>query len=42
MVVIATPNHAFPPAPDALVLASVVVDGIRDVTPELVASLTTE
>jgi HAD superfamily hydrolase (TIGR01509 family) len=39
MVVIATPNHAFPPAPDALALASVVVDGIRDVTPELVASL---
>lgn len=39
MVVIATPNHAFPPAPDALALATVVVDGIRDVTPELVASL---
>jgi HAD superfamily hydrolase (TIGR01509 family) len=41
MIVIATPNHAFPPAPDALALAAVVVDGIRDVTPELVASLTT-
>jgi HAD superfamily hydrolase (TIGR01509 family) len=41
MIVIATPNHAFPPAPDALALASVVVDGIRDVTPELVASLAT-
>jgi len=39
MVVIATPNHAFPPAPDALALARVVVDGIKDVTPELVASL---
>jgi HAD superfamily hydrolase (TIGR01509 family) len=39
MLVIATPNHAFPPAPDALALARVVVDGIRDVTPELVASL---
>jgi HAD superfamily hydrolase (TIGR01509 family) len=39
MVVIATPNRAFPPAPDALALAGVVVDGIRDVTPELVASL---
>ncbi|WCB92828.1 Hexitol phosphatase B [Baekduia alba] len=39
MVVIATPNHAFPPAPDALALAAVVVDGIREVTPELVASL---
>ncbi|MCW2985646.1 MAG: yniC [Conexibacter sp.] len=39
MIVIATPNHAFPPAPDALGLATVVVDGIRDVTPELVTSL---
>jgi HAD superfamily hydrolase (TIGR01509 family) len=39
MVVIATPNHAFPPAPDALALAAVVVDGISEVTPELVASL---
>ncbi|HEV7495019.1 HAD family phosphatase [Baekduia sp.] len=41
MVVIATPNHAFPPAPDALALATVVVDGIKDVTPELVTSLQT-
>ncbi len=41
MVVIATPNHAFPPAPDALALAAVVVDGIKDVTPELVTSLHT-
>jgi HAD superfamily hydrolase (TIGR01509 family) len=40
MLVIATPNHTFPPAPDALALAAVVVDGIRDVTPELVTSLT--
>jgi HAD superfamily hydrolase (TIGR01509 family) len=39
MVVIATPNHAFPPAPDVLALAAVVVDGIKDVTPELVMSL---
>lgn len=39
MVVIATPNHAFPPDPDALALARVVVDGIKDVTPELVTSL---
>jgi HAD superfamily hydrolase (TIGR01509 family) len=39
MVVVATPNHAFPPAPDALALARVVVDGIKDVTPELVTSL---
>jgi HAD superfamily hydrolase (TIGR01509 family) len=40
MLVIATPNHAFPPSPDALDLAAVVVDGIKDVTPELVTSLT--
>ena len=39
MVVIATPNHAFPPAPDALALAAVVVDGIREVTPELAGVL---
>lgn len=39
MIVIATPNHAFPPAADALALAAVVVDGIKDVTPELVTSL---
>jgi HAD superfamily hydrolase (TIGR01509 family) len=39
MIVIATPNHAFPPSDDALALAAVVVDGIRDVTPELVTSL---
>jgi HAD superfamily hydrolase (TIGR01509 family) len=39
MVVIATPNRAFPPSPDALALAAVVVDGIRDVTPELLTSL---
>jgi HAD superfamily hydrolase (TIGR01509 family) len=36
MRVIATPNRAFPPAPDALALADVVVDGIADVTPDLV------
>lgn len=39
MRVIATPNHAFPPAADALALAAVVVDGIKDVTPELVTRL---
>jgi HAD superfamily hydrolase (TIGR01509 family) len=39
MLVVATPNHAFPPAPDALALAAVVVDGIREVTPELLASV---
>jgi HAD superfamily hydrolase (TIGR01509 family) len=41
MVVIATPNRAFPPAPDALALAAVTVDGIGAVTPRLVAGLTT-
>jgi HAD superfamily hydrolase (TIGR01509 family) len=35
MRVVATPNRAFPPAPDALALATVVVDGLADVTPEL-------
>jgi HAD superfamily hydrolase (TIGR01509 family) len=39
MTVIATPNRAFPPAPDALALATVTVDGIADVTPQLVAGL---
>jgi HAD superfamily hydrolase (TIGR01509 family) len=39
MKVIAVPNHAFPPAADALALADVTVGGIADVTPELVASL---
>jgi HAD superfamily hydrolase (TIGR01509 family) len=39
MVVIATPNRAFPPAPDALALAAVTVDGIAAVTPQLVAGL---
>jgi HAD superfamily hydrolase (TIGR01509 family) len=39
MIVIATPNHAFPPAADALALAAVVVDGIKDVTPELLRDI---
>jgi HAD superfamily hydrolase (TIGR01509 family) len=39
MRVIATPNRTFPPAPDALELADVVVGGIRDVTPQLIRSL---
>jgi HAD superfamily hydrolase (TIGR01509 family) len=39
MVVIATPNRAFPPAADALALAAVTVDGLAAVTPQLVASL---
>jgi HAD superfamily hydrolase (TIGR01509 family) len=37
--VIAAPNRSFPPAPEALALAEVVVGGLADVTPGLVASL---
>lgn len=39
MSVIAVPNAAFPPAEDALALASVVVDSLDEITPESVASL---
>ncbi len=37
MAVVAVPNRAFPPAPDALALASTVVANLAAVTPELVA-----
>ena len=36
MAVVAVPMRAFPPAPDALALAAVTVDGIAAVTPEVV------
>ena len=36
MAVIAVPNRAFPPEPDAVDLAAEVVDSVSDVTPELV------
>ena len=36
MAVVAAPMRAFPPAQDALALAAVTVDGIAEVTPELV------
>ncbi len=36
MAVVAVPMRAFPPAPDALALATVTVDGIAEVTPEVV------
>jgi HAD superfamily hydrolase (TIGR01509 family) len=36
MAVVAVPMRAFPPAPDALALAAVTVDGIAEVTPEVV------
>ena len=38
MAVVAVPMRAFPPARDALALAAVTVDGIADVTPEVVES----
>ncbi|WP_405139198.1 HAD family hydrolase [Nocardia sp. NBC_01388] len=40
MTVIAVPHPRYPPAPDALALASYIADGgLRSVTPELAASL---
>ncbi len=36
VTVIAVPNRAFPPAPDALALAAAVVPSIADVTPALI------
>jgi HAD superfamily hydrolase (TIGR01509 family) len=36
MAVVAVPMRAFPPAPDALELAAVTVEGIADVTPAVV------
>ncbi len=36
LTVIAVPNRAFPPAPDALALAATVVEHIREVTPALI------
>jgi HAD superfamily hydrolase (TIGR01509 family) len=36
MAVVAVPMRAFPPAPDALALAAVTVDGIARVTPDVV------
>ena len=36
MAVVAVPMRAFPPAPDALALAAVEVDGIARVTPDVV------
>jgi HAD superfamily hydrolase (TIGR01509 family) len=39
LAVVAVPNRAYPPAPDALALAAVVVDRVDDVTGQLVARL---
>ena len=38
MRVVAVPNRAYPPAADALALADVVLDSIRELTPEVVAA----
>jgi HAD superfamily hydrolase (TIGR01509 family) len=39
MLVVALPNHAFPPAPEALALAAVTLDSLDDLTPELLERL---
>jgi len=39
MRVVAVPNRAYPPADDALALAGVVLDGVAELTPSVVASL---
>ena len=39
LVVVALPHEAFPPAPEALALATVEVHELADLTPELFASL---
>lgn len=36
MAVVAVPNRAYPPTPDALALAAVAVEGVGELTPELV------
>jgi HAD superfamily hydrolase (TIGR01509 family) len=40
MPVIAAPNQHYPPGDDALAVAAAVVDGVGDITPELVEALT--
>ncbi|GAA2032257.1 HAD family phosphatase [Agromyces tropicus] len=37
MAVVAVPNRAYPPADDALALADVVLESIRELTPDVVA-----
>ncbi|HEY6637579.1 MAG TPA: HAD family phosphatase [Solirubrobacterales bacterium] len=41
MAVIAIPNKDFPPEPDALALAALVLDSLEELTPERVRSLVT-
>jgi HAD superfamily hydrolase (TIGR01509 family) len=38
MVVIASPNRAYPPAPDAVALAALVVGSLNELTPEAIKS----
>jgi HAD superfamily hydrolase (TIGR01509 family) len=38
LTVVAVPNPHFPPAPDALALAAVVLDGLSALTPEVIRS----
>jgi len=39
MTVVAVPNRDFPPAPDALALAAVRIDGLEELRPELLERL---
>lgn len=39
MVLVAAPNAHYPPAPDAVALATAVVPGVGELTPELVSAL---
>jgi beta-phosphoglucomutase-like phosphatase (HAD superfamily) len=41
MTVIAVPNKDFPPEPDALALASLVLDSLAELSPERIRSLVT-
>jgi HAD superfamily hydrolase (TIGR01509 family) len=41
MTVIAVPNKDFPPAPDALALAALVLDSLEELSPERIRSLPT-
>ena len=39
LIVVAVPSPTYPPAPDALALADVVLNGIAELTPKLIAGL---
>jgi HAD superfamily hydrolase (TIGR01509 family) len=42
MLVVAIPNHAFPPSADAVALAAVVLESLDELTPEMLEALTAE